>query len=223
MCGRYSLWCIDDLCGRFRLLDPTLGFRSHFNIAPGSTNPVIVAHERAEAVMMQWGLVPHWAKNITTTHKPINARAENLEEKPMFRDLLKSRRCLVPASGFFEWKKEAGRKVPFYIHVKDDPIFSFAGLYDVWSNPAGIILQTYTIITIAANELVAPLHDRMPVILRQEDEIRWLSRDMIPSEEINRILAQYPAENMEAFPVSERVNKPDADDEKLIEPVKGLF
>ncbi|MGA2105909.1 SOS response-associated peptidase [Methanoregula sp.] len=200
MCGRYSLICIDDLCGRFRLLDPTLGFRSHFNIAPGSTNPVIVAHERAEAVMMQWGLVPHWAKDITATHKPINARAESLEEKPMFRDLLKSKRCLVPASGFFEWKKEAGHKVPFYIHVKDDPIFSFAGLYDIWQNPAGTILQTYTIITTAANELVAPLHDRMPVILRQDDEIRWLSRDVIPAEEINRILAQYPAEGMEAYP-----------------------
>lgn len=127
MCGRYSLWCIDDLCGRFRLLDPTLGFRSHFNIAPGSSNPVIVAHERAEAVMMQWGLVPHWTKDITTTHRPINARAENLDEKPMFSDLLKSQRCLVPASGFYEWKNEGRRKVPFYIHVKDDPVFHFPG------------------------------------------------------------------------------------------------
>jgi putative SOS response-associated peptidase YedK len=223
MCGRYSLWCIDDLCGRFRLLDPTIGFRSHFNIAPGSTNPVIVAHERAEAVMMHWGLVPHWAKDIMATHRPINARVESLAEKPMFRDLLKSRRCLVPASGFFEWKKEIGRKVLFYIHVKDDPVFGFAGLYDIWRNPAGEILQTYTIITTAANELVAPLHNRMPVILRQDDEIRWLSCDLIPAEDINRILAQYPAESMEAYPVSERVNKTDADDEKLIEPVMGLF
>jgi putative SOS response-associated peptidase YedK len=173
--------------------------------------------------MMQWGLVPHWAKDITETHRPINARSENLTEKPMFRDLLKSRRCLVPASGFFEWKKEAGRKVPFYIHVKDDPVFSFAGLYDIWSNPAGTILQTYTIITTAANELVAPLHDRMPVILRQDDEIQWSSHDPIPSEDINRILAQYPAERMEAYPVSERVNKPEADDEHLIERLKVLF
>ncbi len=223
MCGRYSLWCIDDLCGRFRLLDPTLGFRSHFNIAPGSSNPVIVAHERAEAVMMQWGLVPHWTKDITTTHRPINARAENLDEKPMFSDLLKSQRCLVPASGFYEWKNEGRRKVPFYIHVKDDPVFSFAGLYDTWRNPAGAILQTYTIITTAANEMVAPLHDRMPVILKQDDEMRWLSSEVIPAEEINRILAQFPAEEMVAYPVSERVNKTDADDEKLIEPVKGLF
>jgi len=174
-------------------------------------------------VMMHWGLVPHWAKDIMATHRPINARVESLAEKPMFRDLLKSRRCLVPASGFFEWKKEIGRKVLFYIHVKDDPVFGFAGLYDIWRNPAGEILQTYTIITTAANELVAPLHNRMPVILRQDDEIRWLSCDLIPAEDINRILAQYPAESMEAYPVSERVNKTDADDEKLIEPVMGLF
>ena len=149
MCGRYSLICIDDLCGRFRILDPTLGIRSHFNIAPGSTNPVIVAHERAEAVMMQWGLVPHWAKggsnwsigfrlpvmwgqlmphstkDILPANRPINARAESLTENKMFRDLLKGNRCLVPASGFFEWKHEGKRKVPFYIHVKDEPVFAF--------------------------------------------------------------------------------------------------
>ncbi|MGA2162150.1 MAG: SOS response-associated peptidase, partial [Methanoregula sp.] len=161
MCGRYSLACIDDLCGRFRIIDPAIGFRSHFNIAPGSTNPVIVAHERAEAVMMQWGLVPHWAKDITVTNRPINARAESLAEKPMFRDLLRSQRCLVPASGFFEWKHDWGRKIPFYIHVKDDLVFGFAGLYDVWRNPAGTTLRTYTIITTTANTLMAPIHDRM--------------------------------------------------------------
>jgi putative SOS response-associated peptidase YedK len=222
MCGRYSLACIDDLCGRFRVIDPAIGFRSHFNIAPGSTNPVIVVHERAEAVMMQWGLVPHWAKDITATHRPINARAEGLAEKPMFRDLLRTKRCLVPASGFFEWKQEAGRKVPFYFHVKGDLVFGFAGLYDVWSNPAGTTLATYTIITTAANTLMAPVHPRMPVILRQDDEMRWLSRDVLPAGEMRRILAPYPPELMEAYPVSERVNDPDADDERLIGPVKGL-
>jgi putative SOS response-associated peptidase YedK len=222
MCGRYSLACIDDLCGRFRVIDPMIGFRSHFNIAPGSTNPVIVVHERAEAVMMQWGLVPHWAKDITAVHRPINARAEGLAEKPTFRDLLRTKRCLVPASGFFEWKSEAGRKVPFYFHVKDDPVFGFAGLYDIWSNPAGTTLATYTIITTAANPLVAPVHQRMPVVLRQDDEMRWLSRDVLPAGEIHRILAPYPPELMEAYPVSERVNTPGADDERVIEPVKGL-
>jgi putative SOS response-associated peptidase YedK len=246
MCGRYSLACIDNLCGRFRIIDPTIGFRSHFNIAPGSTNPVIVAHERAEAVMMQWGLVPHWskdvavwpslfrlpvmwgqlvphsAKDILPTHRPFNARAENLTENKMFRELLRGNRCLVPASGFFEWKHEGGRKVPFYIHVKDDPVFGFAGLYDIWHNPAGVMLHTYAIITTTANELMAPIHDRMPVILKQDDEMRWLSRDVLPADELQRILASYPAEGMEAYPVSVRVNDATVDDERVIERVKGL-
>ncbi len=246
MCGRYSLACIDDLCGRFRVIDPTIGFRSHFNIAPGSTNPVIVVHERAEAVMMQWGLVPHWAKDVAAwpslfrlpvmwgqlvphsakdilpANRPFNARAENLTENKMFRELLRGNRCLVPASGFFEWKHEGGRKVPFYIHVKDDPVFGFAGLYDVWRNPAGVMLHTYTIITTTPNELMAPIHNRMPAILRQDDEMRWLSRDVLPADEIQRILAPYPAEEMEAFPVSDRVNDATVDDEKVIERLKGL-
>jgi putative SOS response-associated peptidase YedK len=171
-----------------------------------------------------WGqLMPHSAKDILPANRPINARAENLTENKMFRDLLKENRCLVPASGFFEWKHEGKRKVPFYIHKKNDPVFGFAGLYDTWQNPAGVTLQTYTIITTAANEVVAPLHDRMPVMLKQEDEMRWLSKDALPADEMQRILAPYLAADMEVYPVSERVNKPDADDEKLIEPVKGLF
>jgi putative SOS response-associated peptidase YedK len=101
MCGRYSFVCISDICGRFRVIDPSIGFRSHFNIAPGSTNPIILMHERVEAVMMQWGLVPHWAKDLKATTRPINARAESLADKPMFRGLLKSKRCIVPASGFY--------------------------------------------------------------------------------------------------------------------------
>jgi putative SOS response-associated peptidase YedK len=147
-------------------------------------------HERAEAVMMQWGLVPHWAKDITATYRPINARAEGLAEKPMFRDLLRTKRCIVLASGFFEWKLEGGRKVPFYFHVRDDPVFAFAGLYDIWRNPAGTTFMTYTIITTAAKSLMAPIHDRMPVILMQDDEMRWLSRDVLSADEMHRILSR---------------------------------
>jgi putative SOS response-associated peptidase YedK len=222
MCGRYSLVCLGDICGRFRVIDPSIGFRSHFNIAPGSTNPIIVRHERVEAVMMQWGLVPHWVRDIKATHRPINARAESLIEKPMFRELLKGNRCLVPASGFYEWKKEWQRSIPFYIHLKDDPVFAFAGLYDIWHNPGGMMLPTYTIITTGSNDLMAPIHDRMPVILRQEDEIRWLSRDPLTADAMQEMLAPFPAGGMEAYPVSERVNHTDADDGGLIEPVRGL-
>src|SRR5208282_193469 len=114
---------------------------------------------------VMWGqLMPHSSKDILPANRPINARAESLTENKMFRDLLKENRCLVPASGFFEWKHEGKRKVPFYIHVKDEPVFAFAGLYDTWQASAGTILQTYTIITTAANDVVSPLHDRMPVI-----------------------------------------------------------
>jgi len=222
MCGRYSFVCISDICGRFRVIDPSLGFRSHFNIAPGSTNPVIVMHERVGAVMMQWGLVPHWAKDIKATHRPINARAESLAEKPMFSDLLKSKRCLVPASGFFEWKQERGRKIPFYVHIRDEPVFAFAGLYDTWSNPAGTTLSTYTIITTAPNTLMAPVHNRMPVIVQPEDEKRWISPGQLGAEDLNRIFSPYPTGEMEIYPVSDRVNSPSADDEKVIEPLKGL-
>jgi putative SOS response-associated peptidase YedK len=222
MCGRYSLACIDDLGARFRIFDPSLGFRSHFNIAPGSTNPVIVSRGREEAVMMQWGLVPHWAKNLMTTNPPINARAESIAEKPMFRGLVSGQRCLVPASGFFEWKQEGTRKVPFYFHVKDESLFAFAGLYDIWQSPDGTHLATYTIITTAANALVAPVHDRMPVILAKDDESSWLYRGPLTPGEVHRILAPFPAEAMEAHPVSERVNNPAADDERVVERLRGL-
>ncbi|HVP95893.1 SOS response-associated peptidase [Methanoregula sp.] len=222
MCIRYSLVCIDNLCGRFRVVDPAIGFGPHFSIAPGSTNPVIVAHERAEARMMQWGLVPHWARDIISLHRPANARAENLAEKPMFRELLHTRRCLVPASGFFEWKEQWGKKIPYYFHKPGDPVFAFAGLYDIWQNPAGMTLATYTIITTPANSVVAPVHHRMPAILRQEDEIRWVSREPIPLEEIHRILAPAPPESLAVYAVSERVNDLQVDDERVIAPVQGF-
>jgi putative SOS response-associated peptidase YedK len=222
MCGRYSLIGIDDLGNRFRVFNPSIGFRSHFNIAPGSMNPVIVQHDRAEMVMMQWGLIPHWAKDIRTMQHPINARAEGLAEKPMFRGLLKDKRCLIPASGFYEWKKELKHKIPFYLHLKDEPVFAFAGLYDMWHNPAGEGYATYTIITTGPNELMAPIHNRMPAILRREDEDRWVSGDSLSAADLNGILAPYLAGRMEAYPVLPLVNNPGNNDERLIRPLQGL-
>ena len=222
MCGRYSLIGIDDLGNRFRVFNPSIGFRSHFNIAPGSMNPVIVQHDRAEMVMMQWGLIPHWAKDIRTMQHPINARAEGLAEKPMFRGLLKDKRCLIPASGFYEWKKELKHKIPFYLHLKDEPVFAFAGLYDMWHTPAGEGYATYTIITTGPNELMAPIHNRMPAILRREDEDRWVSGDSLSAADLNGILAPYLAGRMEAYPVSPLVNNPGNNDERLIRPLQGL-
>jgi putative SOS response-associated peptidase YedK len=222
MCGRYSLIVIDDLGKRFRIFDPTLGIRSHFNIAPSQMMPVIVQHEQVEMVMMQWGLIPHWVKDPKKSMHPINAKAETLAESPMFCGLLKNKRCLVPASGFYEWKKEGTRKIPYYIHLKESSLFAIAGLYDVWYDARNEAHPTYTIITTDANDLVAPLHNRMPVILNQEHENRWLAGDAPSADEMKNLLRPYPANEMDVYPVSSQVNSPAADDEKLIRPLITL-
>ncbi len=222
MCGRYSLICIDDMGSRFRVTEPAFGFRSHFNIAPGSMMPVIVRRERSEAVMMEWGLVPHWVKDKKESKHLINARAETLSEKPSFRGLLNSRRCLVPASGFYEWKKDGAHTTPFYIRLREVPVFSFAGLYDIWHDPQGTGYATYTIITTGPNELVAPIHNRMPAILDRDNETRWVSNDVLAADDLTKILAPYPHGEMEAYPVSPLVNNPGSDDERFILPIQGL-
>ena len=223
MCGRYSLIFIDDLGKRFRIFAPTLGIRSHYNLAPSHMAPVIVQQEHTEMVMMQWGLIPQWVQDPKRSIHPVNAMAETLAEKPMFCGLLQNRRCLVPASGFYEWRKEGKRKIPYYIHLNDSPLFALAGLYDIWYDACNEAHPTYTIITTNANELVAPLHDRMPVILKREDEERWLTGDAPVSDEMKKILGPYPSGEMDAYPVSSRVNSPDADDERLIQPLATLF
>ena len=219
MCGRYSLICIDDLGNRFRVFDPMMGSRSRFNIAPGNEMPVIVRAGENHAATMRWGLIPSWTKDIRAARPLINARAETLGEKPAFRSLLKAHRCLVPASGFFEWKHEGNRKTPYYIRLTGDPIFSFAGLYDQWHNPEGVTVSTYTIVTCDANALVAPVHDRMPVILTRAAEERWLSPDPVTPNELKQILVPYSVGDMEAIPVSDLVNNTATDDERVIQPV----
>lgn len=218
MCGRYSLVCIDDLGNRFRVHNPMIGARSHFNVSPASEMPVILRREKDEIALMHWGLVPRWTKDLKTARKPINARAETLAEKPAFRSLLTAGRCLVPASGFFEWKKEGKRKVPFWFHLPESPLFAFAGLYDTWTGPEGMPLMTYTILTCEPNALLAGVHNRMPAILSGEAEERWLLHDPLASQDLSRILAPYPASGMEKVPVADLVNNPSADDERVVRP-----
>jgi putative SOS response-associated peptidase YedK len=222
MCGRYSLVFIDDLGNRFRVINPMIGARSRFNIVPGNEMPVIIHQEKNELVMMKWGLVPHWTQDITLAQRPINARAETLSEKPSFKELLQNRRCLVPASGFFEWKKEGKKTIPFYIHLPNTKLFAFAGLYDQWAGSDGNLIRTYTIVTTAPNELVAKVHNRMPSILLPEHEDRWLSKTPLNAGALNEILAPFPAENMSMYPISSLVNTPDVDDERIIRPLNSL-
>jgi putative SOS response-associated peptidase YedK len=217
MCSRYALWAVDDLGSRFLIVDPTIGFRSHFNIAPRSENPVVVAAGGRNRIrMMQWGLVPHWAKDSRTMPRPVNARAETLSEKPMFRQLVRENRCLVPANGFYEWKKEGTRKIPFFFHLPDNSLFAFAGLYDTWHSATGEAVVSYTIITTDANDFMAPFHNRMPVILTQDAEQRWLSCDAPTPGDLKEILMPCDAGILEAYLVSQRVNSPAVDDETLI-------
>lgn len=223
MCGRYSLVCIDDLGNRFRIFNPMLGARSKFNIAPGTRQPVIVQGALSrELKQMQWGLVPHWTKNLKTAHPIINARAETLLEKPSFASLLKKKRCLVPASGFFEWKHEGARKIPFYMYLNDQPLFAFAGLYDEWHDPAGTMLATYTIITTEPNALMATVHNRMPAIISPDYEEEWLTGEQPDAGQLKEMLVPYPAEKMAMHTVSPLVNTPSANDERVIRPVSSL-
>jgi putative SOS response-associated peptidase YedK len=223
MCGRYSLICIDDLGNRFRVVNPMIGARSRFNIAPGNEMPVIVNDDKKtdknNLVMMKWGLVPHWTRDLRNAKRPINARAETLSEKPSFAGLLKNRRCLVPASGFFEWKKEGSKKIPFYLHLPKSPLFAFAGLYDQWNDPEGKLLLTYTIITSEPNDLVAKIHNRMPSILLRENEDRWLSKSPLSARDLKEILTPFPSEFLSMYPVSPLVNAPVTDDERVIRPM----
>jgi putative SOS response-associated peptidase YedK len=220
MCGRYSLICTDDLENRFRVFLPTSGCRSRFNVAPSLTIPVVVRRMQTELVLMEWGLVPRRVKDPATAHRQINARAGTLTARPMFRGLIRHNRCLVPASCFYEWKKADGHKIPYYLRLRDADLFAFAGLYDIWHDADGSALATYTIITTAANGAVAPIHDRMPVILRREDEERWIAGDPPTHDELDDLLGQYPAREMEVYPVSTRVNSPVSDDPTLIVPLE---
>lgn len=166
MCGRYVLGEVDGLTERFNLRQLPLGFFTHYNVAPGQQMPVVVAEgDRNAAVLMKWGLIPSWAKDPKIGYRTINARAEGVADKPSFRTPFKRQRCIVPASGFYEWLKAGGGKTPYFIHRKDGELVGFAGLWDRWRDPDGHEIQSYSIITTEPNELVAPIHNRMPAIL----------------------------------------------------------
>jgi len=217
MCGRYSLVPKADFAERFGVENLQLDLQPRYNIAPTQTTPVITRNSPNRAEEMRWGLVPFWAKDPSIGNKMINARAETVAEKPAFRKALAARRCLVPASGFYEWKRDAGGKVPHYIFLRDTDSFAFAGLYEIWKDQDGQVLKTYTIITTTPNELMETIHNRMPVILSREDEGLWLDKEVdIP--DLLALLRPYPAEQMDAYVVSKAVNSPMHEGESLIEP-----
>ena len=202
-------------------------FRVRYNIAPSQMIDVVRADEDRHIVdQLKWGLVPAWAKDPNIGSRMINARAETLAEKPSFRNSFKQRRCIIPASGFFEWQKKAGGgggKQPFYFYVREKDLFGFAGLWEEWlDQESGELLETCTIITTEANEVLKPVHERMPVILKPSDYDLWLDPEENNTERLQKILVPYPAKEMGSHPVSKNINYPDNDSSDLIKPINSL-
>ncbi len=218
MCGRYTLVPTENVAGRFNVDDQQLPLLPRYNVAPTQPMPVVVRNSPNRIVEMQWGLIPSWSKEPQVKFSTINARAETLTTSPVFRGPFKSRRCLVPASGFYEWRKTSQGKQPFYIRLHGGELFAFAGLYDVWRDAEGNELYSYTIITTKPNDVVASIHNRMPVILQRDDEDTWLSKNADP-EQLRALLAPYPADAMEAYTVSRAVNNPANESAELMQPV----
>jgi len=222
MCRRYALKCID-MQGQTRLVvDADIWFPSHFNIAPASKNPVIIAMPTGNRLRtMVWGIVPRAAPARGLASRIANARAESLQEKALFCTLLADHRCVIPASAFYEWKHEGLRKVPFCFRRKDRGLLLFAGLYDPGQEPGDD--ATYAIVTTAPNAVMAPVHDRMPAILSDEGVQRWLAPGPLAPDTREEILAPSDPDLIEAYPVSSRVNRAEEDDEQLIAPVQRLL
>ena len=227
------------MCGRFlnklpaaeiaRLLstrNPTVNYPARYNVAP--TQPVLAVRynpKRRERSLdaLRWGLVPHWAKDLSVGAHQINARAETLASTRAFRDAFKARRCLIPASGFYEWRKAGTTKTPYAIVPTDAPLFAFAGLWENWrdrsAGAGGEWIRSCAIVTGEPNALTAPIHDRMPVILDQSAWARWLGEETASPDELLSLLTPFPAERMRAYPVAPRVNDVNNDDAGLAEPL----
>jgi len=217
MCGRFTLTTnLGAIAHRFGVARILEEVGPRYNIAP--TQTVIVANDDGSRHLteMRWGLIPSWAKDPTIGNRMINARAETVATKPAFRVALRKRRCLIPADGFYEWQPVGRRKQPVYIILKRRKPFSFAGLWEAWTSPEGEEVRSCTIITTEANDLLKPIHDRMPVILTKEAEKVWLDPMIQDPERLLPLLTPYLAEEMEVYPVSTKVNNPAHDGPKLL-------
>ncbi len=221
------------MCGRFTLTVDPAQLKQHFqdfsfpdkyapryNIAPSQPVMAIPNDGRNAADFFLWGLIPSWAKDASIGSRMINARGETLAEKPSYRGVYKYKRCLIPADGFYEWKAQVGTKskIPYFVHLKNGAPFAFAGLWDEWHAADGSPIRTCTIVTTAPNPLMAPIHDRMPVILQPQDYDEWLDPAPRMPDSLQHLVAAFPADQMEAYPVSALVNSPSNDRAECVEP-----
>lgn len=221
MCGRFSLTIEEaDIEKRFNARFYSNDLARRYNVAPGQLTAVITNERPEEIQLLKWGLVPSWAKDPKIGNRMINARAETIFEKPSFRNLIMKRRCLVLSDGFFEWQPGTGKmKQPWRILMKNDDLFAYAGLWDSRTDhETGEILSTFTIITTHANEKVASIHDRMPVIMHREDEQEWIGSNL-RRETIHSYLRPIEPELIRLYQVSTLVNNPANDTKEVIEPL----
>lgn len=222
MCGRFFIALkYDDLEAAFPEFQPPAEWQPRYNIAPTQMVPVVANDGQQRISYFQWGLVPSWAKDPSIGNRMINARAETLAEKPSFRAAYRRRRCLVLANGFYEWQSEPGQraKTPMAIRLRSGEAFAFAGLWELW-RPDDTPLLTCTIITTEPNALVAPIHNRMPVILPRSAYAVWLDPAEREPRDLQALLAPYPAAEMLAYPISTRVNNPANDEPVCIEEIE---
>ncbi|MCD9020412.1 SOS response-associated peptidase [Cohnella silvisoli] len=220
MCGRYTIVVtMEELMLRYLMELPTNRYHTpRYNVAP-MQNILAIVHdgENNRLGELRWGLVPSWASDDRLGSKMINARAETILEKTSFKTLIRRKRAIIPADGFYEWKQAGDKKQPMRITMKDGSIFSMAALYDTWNAPDGRKISTCTIITTTPNNLVSDIHDRMPVILRPEDEAAWLDRGNDDVEKLTSLLTPYSANAMKAYPVSPIVGNVKNDTAECIE------
>ncbi|TXK70642.1 SOS response-associated peptidase [Paenibacillus sp. N3.4] len=226
MCGRYTITVtLDELLLRYDIsYNYSARYSPKYNVAPGQLIMAVIHDgEKNKLGELRWGLIPEWAKDDKSAYQMLNARAETLADKPAFRKPLERKRCLIPADSFYEWKGTGKQKQPMRIMLRSQEVFSIAGLYDTWVSPEGNRISTCTVITTAANELVADIHDRMPVILTKESEALWLDRSIKDVAVLRPLLQPYPTDDMLAYPVSSRVGNVRNDDKSCIEQIALLL
>jgi putative SOS response-associated peptidase YedK len=224
MCGRFALKLSPATLKALFVLDQAPDYSPRYNIAPSTPIVAIrMVDGQRRADLLRWGLIPHWAKDEKIGYSTINARAETVAVKPAFREAFRRRRCLIPADGFYEWQAQPGTKAkqPYLISRADGAPLAFAGLWERWHPPQGLLVESCSIIVTAANALVQPIHDRMPVLLDPGDFKTWLDPDNHDPHALTGLLRAYPAERMQAVPVGMRVNNPRNDDAELIEEIRS--
>jgi putative SOS response-associated peptidase YedK len=217
MCGRFGFKSTPaQLKKRFNIRQEIPLYKPNYNITPGRMHPIVKFDQKPLVILAKWGLVPFWAKDPKIGYKMINARAETVIEKPSFRKSFLSQRCLIPTNGFYEWYKNDTEKIPYFIHLSNLEIFGLAGLYDTWINLEGHEIITFTIITTTPNPLMSKIHDRMPVIIPQNQEENWINNENKNVVDLTNLLIPYSDKDMEIYQVSSLINNPQNNSSELV-------